>query len=100
MARQLQRDVDSFYSLFTRCTASPEAVTRYFIDDFYKIFQAELDAIKGKEEGRDLSKESLPKGIEDLINGLLRAIENNTVLVLTNQKLVEAQLELLARLKI
>ena len=100
MARYLKKDPGRFYGLFIRCTGSAEAMTKQFMYSFYKVFQADLDTIKREEDARDMNKESLKMENAVLHNDLCRAIENNTVLVLTNQKLVEAQLELLARLKI
>jgi molybdopterin-biosynthesis enzyme MoeA-like protein len=111
MAGMLQRDVANFYGVFIRCTGIPEAVTKGFMDSFYNLFQTELDTFKRNEvtQGTANTEESihteratyiedLTKENDGLRNTLYKVIENNTVLVLSNQKLVEAQLILVAKL--
>ena len=112
MAGMLQKDVTNFYGVFIRCTGIPEAVTKGFMDSFYTLFQAELDTFKRNEtvqgttttEGTILTEratyiENLKRENEGLRNNLYKAIESNTELVNANQKLVEAQLNLLAKFK-
>jgi hypothetical protein len=99
MSRRLQKDAGRFYQIFRRNITNPEATSRHFMDSFYKVFQAELDSIKkekhiqGPSDGVGFSKHH-----EDLLHSLFKAIDNNTALVLANQKLVEAQLNLLTKL--
>ena len=99
MARRLQKDAGKYYQTFCRSISSPEATTRRFIDSFYSVFQVDLDSIKkGKQIQHASSSVELIKRYEDLLNSLFKAIENNTALVIANQKLVEAQLSLLTKL--
>jgi hypothetical protein len=97
MAERLQKEADNFYHIFCRSVVNPEAITQRFIDSFYSVFQGELDSMKGKQNRQPVSSIEL-QHYEDLLSGLLKAIDNNTSLVAANHKLVEAQLLLLAKL--
>jgi len=100
MARRLHKDAGRFYQIFRRSITNPEATTVTFMDSFYSVFQTDLDSINMERQTQQATSSiELIKHYEDLLNNLFKAIENNSALVLANQKLVEAQLELLAKFK-
>jgi hypothetical protein len=98
MAKRLERDAGKFYQIFLNNIRSPEATSRRFLNSFYSVFQADLDSIQKEKHIREHFSSIQPNHYEELLNGVLKSIENNKTLVLSNQKLVEAQLLLLAKL--
>ena len=100
MAEKLKKSPDSYYAFFSRRTASSESISNHFLHKFYKVFKADLLAIKREDEALDTNMHSLKKVNEKLRDDLHKSVENNRALVLNNQKLLEVQQELLVRLKI
>lgn len=102
MAIKLNKNIENYYGNFIRYTTAPTIISNRFVQDFYKVFQGDLDA----KEMDDIVKslilsgslaghiEALKKNNENLSINLERIVESNKAMIL----LVEAQTQLIAEL--
>ncbi len=127
MAIELKKNPHTYYTNFIHYIRGTKNISNGFLQDFYKIFQSDLETIKGEvtpsaqgssqekkqeetgpsplSETREEPIQFLKKMREDLVGNLgrviesnYRVIESNYILVLNNQKLVEAHLLLITKL--
>jgi hypothetical protein len=93
MAKLTKRDPFHHYQYFSRRTSKPANVTIHFYRTFYKVFKAELDAIKAKIGIAQKKELADSKDVNFAI--LIQCVDKITV---NMEKIVAVQKEILGRL--
>ena len=108
MAKGLNKNPKTFYANFIHYANGTKNISGHTLRGFYRIFQADLDAIKGGvvpsvdlflQESQEDHIDVLKRNYDTLNHSMDLVIESNRILAATNKTLLETQAQLIAKLK-